>query len=530
MHRLSFSVLLLTLCGLLLPSQGQAGKPEFNILFAIADDWGCHAGAYGTPWVKTPAVDRVAREGLLFKQAYTPKAKCAPSRACILTGRNPWQLKEAANHLCFFPPEFRSWMEVLAENGWTTGHTVKGWGPGVAKDVNGKLRELTGPAFNGKTAPSLTSGIGKADYAANFSTFLKQADGKPQQPWCFWFGCIEPHRDYEYGSGVAKGGKQLTDIPAVPGYWPDNDTTRNDMLDYSLEVEHFDSHLGRMLAELEKRGELERTLVIVTSDHGWPFPRCKGNVYEDANHVPLAVRFPRGIRQPGRKVDEFVSFVDIAPTILDYAGLGGGEKPVSFQPVAGQSWRQIFEETSAVPKKSGRDFVLLGKERTDIGRPQDAGFPTRGIRKGTWLYVKNYATDRWPAGNPETGYLDCDAGATKTFLLEKHRTNAADPFWKLCFGKRPAEELYDLAADPHAVKNLADSSVAEHVQAKKELAAAMEKQLIVEEDPRVLGKGEVFDAYPHANKGNQGYYEKFMAGKADKAQWVSPTDYETINP
>src|SRR5580765_1489458 len=88
------------------------GADAPNILFAIADDWSAHAGAYGTPWVKTPAFDRVAKEGLLFTRAYTPNAKCAPSRACILTGRNSWQLKEAANHICYFPAEFKGWAEV----------------------------------------------------------------------------------------------------------------------------------------------------------------------------------------------------------------------------------------------------------------------------------------------------------------------------------------------------------------------------------------------------------------------------------
>jgi arylsulfatase A-like enzyme len=115
-----------------------AAEPPPNILFAIADDWGAHAGAYGTPWVKTPNFDRVAKEGLLFSQAYTPNAKCAPSRACILTGRNSWQLKEAANHICYFPPEFKGWGEALAEHGWNVGYTTKGWGPGVAVDANGK--------------------------------------------------------------------------------------------------------------------------------------------------------------------------------------------------------------------------------------------------------------------------------------------------------------------------------------------------------------------------------------------------------
>ena len=106
--------------------------PPPNILFAIADDWGVHGGAYGTKWVKTPALDRVARQGILFTHAYTPNAKCAPSRACILTGRNSWQLKAAANHICYFPPEFKTFVEALGEQGYAVGMTGKGWAPGVA--------------------------------------------------------------------------------------------------------------------------------------------------------------------------------------------------------------------------------------------------------------------------------------------------------------------------------------------------------------------------------------------------------------
>ncbi len=102
-----------------------------NILFAVADDWGFgHAGAYGCKWIDTPAMDRVAREGILFNQAYTPNAKCSPSRACIITGRNPWQLKEAGNHWSVFPAEFKSFQEALGEQGYFTGMTGKGWGPG----------------------------------------------------------------------------------------------------------------------------------------------------------------------------------------------------------------------------------------------------------------------------------------------------------------------------------------------------------------------------------------------------------------
>src|SRR5207248_10860674 len=144
----SFGLLALTLVASLHADQPQpkdAGVTRPNILFAVADDWSYGpAGAYGCRWVQTPGFDRVAREGVLFTHAYTPNAKCAPSRACILTGRNPWQLKAACNHWCYFPPEFKTYAEALAEHGYAVGMTAKGWGPGVAVDAAGKPRRLAG--------------------------------------------------------------------------------------------------------------------------------------------------------------------------------------------------------------------------------------------------------------------------------------------------------------------------------------------------------------------------------------------------
>ncbi len=489
-----------------------------NILFAIADDWGKHAGAYGTPWVKTPAFDRVAREGLLFNQAYTPNAKCAPSRACILTGRNSWQLKEAANHICYFPAEFKGWGEALSEQGWFVGHTLKGWGPGVANDAAGKPRLMTGKAFNARKAQPPTGEISNNDYAGNFSDFLQAApkDG----PWCFWYGSVEPHRGYEFGSGVAKGGKKLTDIDHVPGYWPDNDTTRNDLLDYAFEIEHFDQHLGRMLAELERRGELANTLVVVTSDHGMPFPRGKGNAYEFSNHVPLAAMWPDGIVKPGRKVDDFVSFVDLAPTFIELAQVAW--KDTGMAEAAGRSLGEIFRSEKSGLVIPERDHVLIGKERTDIGRPHDEGYPIRGLVRDGWLYLKNYEPTRWPVGNPETGYLDCDGGATKSLILADHRKDPTNPSWALCFGQRLSEELYDLKKDPDCLKNLAVTEVAK----RTELAGVMTAQLTSQGDPRMSGQGAVFDRYPHANKGHVGFYERFMSGEKLPTGWINPTDIE----
>lgn len=495
-----------------------------NILFALADDWGCHAGAYGTNWVQTPNFDRVAREGLLFTHAYTPSAKCAPSRACIITGRNPWQLKEAANHISYFPQEFKSWGEALTEHGWFVGFTQKGWGPGEAKDAEGKQRLLTGMPFNQHKAPPPTTGISNNDYAANFASFLDAAPAG--KPWCFWYGSIEPHRGYEYGSGVAKGGKKLTDIDRVPGCWPDNETVRNDLLDYAYEVEHFDRHLGRMLAELEKRGQLANTLIIVTSDNGMPFPRSKGNSGEMPNHLPFAVMWPGHIAKPGRTVEDYISFVDIAPTLMEVAGLAWSATGMA--PTAGHSLTSIFQSEKSGITDPMRDHVLIGRERNDIGRPHDEGYPIRGIIKGGYVYLENFEPARWPAGNPETGYLDCDGGPTKTFILEAHRKDAGDIFWQRCFGLRPGEEFYDLAHDPDCLNNLALSPQSSSTQST--LREQLLTELRAQADPRMNGQGAVFDQYPHANKANLGFYERFMAGEKIATPWVNPTDFEKIVP
>jgi len=495
-----------------------------NILFAIADDWSYgHAGAYGSKWVKTPAFDRVARQGVLFRHAYTPNAKCAPSRACIITGRNSWQLEEAGNHVCFFPAKFKSYPEALADNGYFVGVTGKGWGPGVANDAAGKRRQIVGRGFHRRTARPPARAISGNDYAANFADFLDAApDGKP---WCFWYGALEPHRGYEYGVGVKKAAKKLTDIDRVPAYWPDNDVVRNDMLDYAFEVEHFDRHLGRMLRQLEARGELDNTLVVATSDHGMPFPRCKGQPYDHSNHIPLAIRWPQGIRAPGRVVDDYVSFVDLAPTFIEVAGLQWSA--TGMQPTAGRSLVELFRSEKSGRIVAQRDHVLIGKERHDVGRPDDQGYPIRGIVKGGMVYVQNFEVSRWPAGNPETGYLNCDGSPTKTEVLKSRRDPSTRHIWELCFGKRAAVELYDLRTDPDCVTNLAGRPERRDVEAA--LRGQMVAELESQRDPRMFGKGGIFDTYPYADKRTRGFWERYRRGEKVRAGWVNSSDFEEVS-
>lgn len=495
------------------PAEKEQHKPV-NILFCIADDAG-HMGAYGTSWVNTPAFDRVAREGVLFENAYTCNAKSAPSRAAFITGRNSWQLKEACNHWPTFPSEFKSYPEALAENGYYVGCTGKGWGPGVANDAQGKKRDITGKPWNEKKLVPPTGNISNVDYAANFQEFMK---ARPKdRPFCFWYGSLEPHRGYEYGSSI-RAGKKVGQIDSVPSYWPDNEIVRTDMLDYALEIEHFDTHLGRILKTLEESGELDNTIVVVTSDHGMPFPRCKGQEYNNSNHIPMAVMWRNGIVKPGRKAGEYISSIDVAPTLLEIAGLS--RQKSGMQAITGRSFMDILKNKKT---DMDRDFVMLGKERHDVGRPDDRGYPIRGLIRGDFLYLKNFETERWPAGNPETGYMNVDGGPTKTEILKARRNSKTAHYWQLSFGKRAAEELYNIKKDPNCMVDLSGNPEYEALMRKME--KEMTARLVEQEDPRMFGRGEVFDRYPDMSVAYQ-FWNRTKAGEKVPSGWIGDTDFE----
>ncbi|RMF43981.1 MAG: DUF229 domain-containing protein [Planctomycetota bacterium] len=515
---LAVVVAVVAVCG---NARGDEPPQRPNILFAIADDWSYgHASVYGCPWVQTPNFDRVAREGILFQRAFTPNAKCAPSRATILTGRYSWQLEEAGNHMAIFPPKFGGFMERLVADGYVAGYTGKGWGPGIANDAEGRPRAITGKRYSARTAKPPARGISNNDYAANFIDFLR--DVPPGKPWVFWYGTTEPHRGYEFQSGVRLG-KRLEDIDRVPGYWPDTETVRHDMLDYAVEVEHYDAHLGRILQALDAAGQLDNTLVVCTSDHGMPFPRVKGQAYYHSNHIPLAIRWPQGIRGAGRIVEDVVNFADLAPTFLEVAGVK--EAGPIMQPISGNSLVPIFQSEASGQVDPQRDHVLVGKERHDVGRPHDWGYPIRGIYQGDWLLVKNYEPDRWPAGDPETGYLNCDGSPTKSLILEMRRSGQDKRYWSLCFGKRPEYELYNVTTDPDCLHNLAGES--RYADLRRRLEQQMVAELTAQGDPRMFGQGDIFDSYPYSSPATANFYERFRRGERLKAGWVNPTDFET---
>ena len=442
-----------------------------NILFIIADDASPHFGqAYGCSWVKTLNIDRLARGGLVFDNTYTPTAKCAPSRAAILTGRNPWQLEEAANHQSQFPAKFMAFSEALGAAGVHVGSHGKIWGPGSALTADGQPRSF---------------GLKDESNGKSFETFLKNHHAGT--PFFYWFGSHNPHRSYKKDSGIASG-KKTSDIDRVPRIWPDSDVVRRDMLDYAVEVEAFDSEVGTLLQALEASGEASNTLVVVTSDNGMPFPRSKGHNYDISNREPMVARWPDGIANPGRRVSDFLSFIDLAPTFLELLGVDGAKAGMA--PMTGSSFANLLRGES----DPSRTFVVLGRERNDVearpGTPSGLGYPVRAIREGDLFYIHNFAADRWPCGDPELGLLDTDASPTKTLITE---LGEQDRFWQMSFGKRPQTELYDLRKDPDCVENVANDQAysANATALRDKLFAELKKQ----NDPRVLGGGGIFDDY-----------------------------------
>ena len=458
-----------------------------NILFVIADDWSYpHPNAEGHGWIKVPAFDRVAREGVRFTNCFTSNPKCSPSRATILTGRNSWQLKEAVTHYSVFPNEFPVYPDLIEKAGYFVGYTGKGWAPGDFKST-GWPRNPAGTLFQKYTLKPPYRGISNDDYTRNFEYFLEQ---KPKDaPFCFWLGGREPHRGYEEGSGE-RAGRRPADVK-LPSYYPDNRIIRSDLLDYALEVEWFDRHLGQVLGKLEALGELDNTLVVVTSDNGMPFPRVKGQIYDHSFHLPLAVRWGKNI-PGGRVVDDFINFRDFAPTFLELAGV----KPAPT--MTGRSFVDVLRSSKAGVVDPTRNVMLVGKERHDLGRPYDQGYPVRAIRTPEFLYVRNYEPDRWPAGNPETGYRNVDDGPSKEFLL-----SGFDNYYRMSFGRRPAEELYLIKEDPDCVTNLAPDPA--YAKVKRELRDRMDAMLREEGDPRALGHADFFDTIDYTGPRKHSY-------------------------
>lgn len=479
------------LAACLLASSSLSAESRPNILFCISDDQSyAHTGANGDPVVQTPAFDRVAREGLRFTEAFCDAPTCGPSRSAILTGQHIWRLEEAGNIHSTLPAKFATYTELLAEAGYSVGYTGKGWSPGRL-EPGGRDTNPAGEEFARKYKKPPFKAMSAADYAANFQDFLEQVS--EDQPFCFWLGTYESHRGFQPGIGKLTGKDPASAI--VPPIFPDNDIVRNDILDYLVEVEHFDSMVARAIFAIDARGELDNTIVVITSDHGMPFPRAKASLYDAGSRVPLAIRWPDGIANPGRDVSALVNLSDLAPTFLEAAGL---EVP---KMMTAHSLVDVFKGITP----DGLDAAFIAMERHDGCRKGGKGYPCRAIRTKDYLYIHNFEPTRWPSGSPDASvcarsipFGEIDTSPTKTFMMEHRNEHGVARLAELAFGMRPAEELYDLSSDPHQMVNLAGKTALEERQAS--LRQRLFDHLRKTRDPRVVGGAVDWDYYPYYGK------------------------------
>ncbi|MCC9604575.1 sulfatase [Blastopirellula sp. JC732] len=465
-----------------------------NILFCISDDqsW-LDTSIAGSKVAATPTFDQIARRGAYFKNAISASPGCSPSRAALLTGRYPWMIEEAGTHASSFPQKYVVYPDLLEKAGYFVGFTGKGWGPGDFK-VSGRTRNPAGPAYQKrKLKKKPAAGISNNDYAANFADFL--ADRPADAPFCFWFGAMEPHRPYQLGSGE-EAGKKLADA-TLPPFLPDADPVRGDLLDYCREIEWFDQQLGAMLKQLEEIGQLDNTIVVITSDNGMPFPRAKANNYEYGVHMPLAIAWPAKITA-GQTIEEPVSLVDLAPTFLAAAGIA----PAADSPMVGRN---------LLPRLTGEQKQLTGgayssRERHSSSRWNNLTYPQRSLRTEQYLLIRNFQPQRWPAGAPQVyekkgvlgpihgGYHDIDASPTLDWMVKNREEAAVAPLFHAAVDIRPGIELFDIEKDPGCLHDLAEDPT--YAKTRESLEKTLDDYLAKTGDPRVSGSGDVWESYP----------------------------------
>jgi len=513
---------------LLLPVAAAAEKP--NLLFLFADDWGRYASLLrGTEGpgtindvVSTPNFDRIAGEGVFFRNAHVSAPSCTPCRSALLTGQHFWRTNTGAIlRGAVWDASLPSFPLLLQEAGYHIGYTHKVWGPGTP--ANAPFTKEQAYAERGRRFNQFSQNATKAvaegrpfeeakaelleETRGNFEDFL--AANQKGRPWLYWFGPTNVHRQWVKGSGKALWGIEPDDLKGkMPPYLPDVPEVREDLADYFGEIAAWDAAIGVLLGELEKRGEKDRTLIVISGDHGAPgFPHGKCNLYGFGTNVCLSVTGP-GVKG-GRVVDDLVSLTDLAPTFLEAAELEAPEV------MTGRSlWPVLRSEKSGLVDET-RTRVFTGRERhVEKARADFTPYPQRAIRTADHVLIVNFRPDRHPMGDPyrldsgdaptveelenETRVTlpDEDAGPTKAWLVGVRNTPEWRAHFDWVYGKRPQCELYDLKKDPHETKNLADDPA--YAEAKAEFEKQLMDELARTGDPRLVDGGRFFETPPMA--------------------------------
>ncbi len=500
--RLATVVLLLSLSVQSAPAIAGPLSEKPNILIAISDDhsW-LHASVQGSAFVETPNLDSVANGGFRFSNAYAASPGCSPSRAALLTGQHHWMIGPAGTHGSSFPVHYETFVDLLEGAGYKAGFTGKGWGPGDWL-AGGRKKNPAGVEYNEvKLETKPRKGISDTDYAGNFQQFLdERSDG---EPFYFWYGAHEPHLPY---AEVAHTDEDSARVE-VPGFLPDTADSRSMLLDYADEINHFDTHLGKIIGSLDAAGELENTLIIVTGDNGMPMPRAKANGYDYGIHVPLIVRWGQS-NNGGMVIDGPVGFVDLSATVVEAAGL---EIPDQF---VGQSLLGLL--TGDIDELEYDRAVFSGRERHSSSRYQNLSYPQRMMRRGDFLIIWNAKPELDPAGQarqivdgvlsaPHSAYFDIDDSMIKRELIAKRDDPYFAPFFHLAVDKRPEWQFFNVTEDPDCLIDLANDPDYARVYAKHK--EQLTETLTATGDPRVSGYGHVWEDYPRT-RGPMRYFAK----------------------
>jgi N-sulfoglucosamine sulfohydrolase len=430
-------------------------KPRHNVILLIADDMGLTLGCYGDKVGKTPHLDSLAKRGTRFSHAFATVSSCSPSRASIFTGQYTHTCGQIglahAEHNFHTRPNVRSLPSLLRPAGYRTG-------------IIGKVHVLPKSVYDFDVQLDRINprnGVVMARAARKF------VDDAGDRPFCLVMGYTDPHRA---ARGFANDGK-YPGIPAtrydpksvpLPYFIPDAADARADLADYYESASRLDHNVGLVLEELKAAGRADDTLVIFLSDNGIPFPGAKTTVYDAGLRLPLIVHRP-GQKKTGIVNRAMVSWVDILPTILDWAGV----KPPK---LAGRSILSVLEEES--PR--GWDIVFASHTFHEV----TMYYPMRSVRTRSHCYIRNlahrldfpFASDLY---NSPTWQGILKRGDT---MLGKRSVEQ--------YLHRPAEELYDLETDPHELKTLAGDAA--HAKTLAELRSTLRNWQEQTADPWVV--------------------------------------------
>ena len=407
------------------PGGGMAGP---NVVMIIADDlaWD-DTGAYGNAKVRTPNIDRLAREGMRFSRAFVTISSCSPSRSSMITGRYPHSTNAEQLHWPL-PAAQVTFVEKLKAAGYWTAASGK-WHLGQA--IKDRFDLVDDPGEAGFQTDPRTGRMLAADDsgAAGWIPVLRQRP--TDRPFFLWFAALDPHRDYAERTIPEPHSPEAV---IVPPHLPDTPEVRRELALYYDEITRLDENVGKVLAELERQGVAGKTLILFISDNGRPFPGAKTTLYDTGIHTPLIARWP-GRVTPGTVASGLVSSIDLAPTILELAGL-----PIPAT-VQGRSLAAIL----ANHKAKVRDEIYAEKNWHDY---EDR---VRALRTERYKYIRNDYRDL-----PATPSADAGRSPSMVAIHALQKQGRLTPLQARIFLEpRPAEELYDLEADPTESRNLA---------------------------------------------------------------------------